>query len=223
MKDFLKSIAKNMAPMVLIVLIVLLATFFIFIFFPAKKNNIPQTVDLEAKTPKKTELVDYHPVPDISMDYKTFEGKCDPGSIYSDRNDVYTCSSGNTKFDACFKLQNSRFLFCGVDPLNDQTGAIFNPSNEIKQNSQQNKTDRSSYLLMQLQNGIICYPMGTIEIKINGQKAAFQCSDGNVIFSTPTKNNTFWTIDVATLAEDQKNKPWSIEKTQTATIAKIWQ
>jgi len=170
-----------------------------------------------------TQIIDFHPVPNIAINYPSYEGECKLGSIYTMRNDTYTCEAENVKFDLCFGLEKENYLLCGVDPLDKKSGAIFISKTSLANLSltTATTTPANEFLLIQLRNGSICYPMGGINITINNKTAIYQCNNLTLMFKEPTQNNNFWIAELYNVKENDDHS-WSIVSQQKAEIIRVW-
>jgi hypothetical protein len=209
-----KSMAKHQKkifPVALTVIMIIVAGFGLYL---ATKNKTP--------LPEPTEILGYSPVPDASLEYQVFDGKCQLGSIYSFRGDIYTCDTESVLFDVCFKLEKDNLFFCGSDPLSKETGVIVR---SIEQTAALDMQERGKnvYLVLALFDGTACTPMGNINLDIDGKTALYQCTNLNAVFEEPMPQpGGRWSVAVSEMEENPQDHSWRIKSVKEQYIKTIW-
>jgi hypothetical protein len=185
----------------------------------AKRDPVPG--DIDYVLPPE---VDYRPVPNASFEYPEFRGDCQFGSVYSSRKDVYTCVAGENKFDLCFMLEAEGALLCGIDPENDQTGAIFKATNALTTAKAIQSPGQNQFFLIKLEDGSKCYPVGDLDLMVAGKQAKYKCFEEKptAIFDEPAGTAGDRTVEIATLAQDEETHAWSIESVRTEKVSNVW-
>ena len=184
------------------------------------------------KIDQSTEIVHY--LPDVSA-LKTEvmkKGSCWTNSIAVPyRADAWRCMVGNNISDPCFAIQNSEDLFCGVNPINQNSTSSF-----ILQLTQSlpkpvaisTSTPSNWAWAIQLVDGTYCTPFtGTRPFSSTGEAAYYSCNSQNpsedLIFGDLNNLKTTWTASIGTLSKSTSTYPPAIESLQNLPIKTVWQ
>jgi|GEM_PF-4939374 len=174
---------------------------------------------MEAKN-SGTLIVNYNPLPDANASYQHYEGSCQAGSVYSRRQDIYSCKSDEIDFDACFKLKKENLFFCGVNPVDQESGVILKATGSLPPLDGKD-AGQNELILIELENGGNCAPMGKVNLTVDAIKAKYQCGNGTVIFDEPIEKDGKLMVSISKLIETESHS-WKIESTIVTKAAKAW-
>jgi len=195
----------------------------------SNQSSVTQTA--QQNTLQPTEVIHY--IPNFSASGTAVQnGSCWTNSIAEPyRTDAWRCTVGNSISDPCFEVQNTKDLFCGMNP-GDQTATsafVLKLTQPLPSPEVTSSTTSSSWAwAVMLTDGTYCTPFtGTRPFAASGEAAYYACNSKNpteeFIFNDLNSSSSIWTATVGSLSKSTSTYPPAIESMKIVPVETVWQ